>query len=191
MIISRLRSPTFAEQAPSCLDIEGGITLRNLTQADVPEVFGTISANREFLSHTTPEYTEAITNAATLQQYIKDYEVATRMKMLAQYGIYRDEEHLGLAMLKLTQPKKMAAEIGIWLAEDATRQGIGRNVVSTLADYGLTHLGLRYVYGKVRPENEPSQKGLEKLGWHRTMIGASVVYVTNKTQAELTASRTV
>ncbi|MGV2620674.1 UNVERIFIED_CONTAM: GNAT family N-acetyltransferase [Halobacillus marinus] len=56
-------------------------------------------------------------------------------------------------------------EIGYEIAKAYWRQGYGTEVVSTLVDHAFHRWGMEQVEAKVHPQNEPSTRLLEKLGF--------------------------
>jgi ribosomal-protein-serine acetyltransferase len=77
-------------------------------------------------------------------------------------------------------------EIGYWIASHKSGQGITTRAGSALTDFGFNNLGLKTIIIKTNPNNIPSNKVAEKLGYELTrqynddVDGPTNVWTLNK-----------
>lgn len=68
-----------------------------------------------------------------------------------------------LGWVVLIERKPEVSEVGYLLRPTAQGQGLAREAVSAVVDYGFSTLGLRRIYADTDPENEPSVRLLRAL----------------------------
>ena len=95
-----------------------------------------------------------------------------------QWSRQRDGEGLSLAVVDsptdqavgaavlLLRPQLGSAGVGYWLLEYARGAGRASRAVDLLTRWALTHGGLARVEALVEPDNAPSQRLLERVGFH-------------------------
>jgi len=68
------------------------------------------------------------------------------------------------------------AEIGFWLFPEYWGQGIMKEVIPLICEYGFTNLGLHRIEGIVESENQNCKKAMSKLGFVQegTMIDCEI-----------------
>lgn len=59
------------------------------------------------------------------------------------------------------------AELGIWVAKECRRRGLGLGSLNTVTAWAHDELSLAQVWSRVRPSNEPAQAMFSQAGWDR------------------------
>jgi len=88
--------------------------------------------------------------------------------LMAAYVIEdtRDGSILGGANFHHFDPTRDVVEVGYWLFVEARGRGIATRIVAAMVDYAFS-TGICRVEAHVRPENRPSERVLERLGFER------------------------
>jgi [ribosomal protein S5]-alanine N-acetyltransferase len=60
-----------------------------------------------------------------------------------------------------------AGYLGYWLDRDAAGRGMASLAVALVCDHAFTEVGLHRLQADIRPENGPSQRLVERLGFQR------------------------
>jgi len=68
-------------------------------------------------------------------------------------------------------------QAGYWVSREAAGQGIATTALAALIDHAFLVLGMHRVAAYVQPENLPSLKVLNKLGFRDEGLGRNVLYV--------------
>ena len=101
-------------------------------------------------------------------KHAKDFIKLTKKHWITkeehQFGIEDPETKkiIGMVGLFNFDKKVKKAETGYWLGKKYWRQGITKEALLLICNYGFKKLKLRKIYADVRPNNKPSQKLLEK-----------------------------
>jgi RimJ/RimL family protein N-acetyltransferase len=70
-----------------------------------------------------------------------------------------------------------SCSISYWLAEDSTGKGIGPEAISLICRYLFSELGVQEIDATIQPENGPSIKLIEKLGYeYKKTVGEHQVF---------------
>ena len=78
----------------------------------------------------------------------------------------RSGEAVGLVVLT-ARPGPRCASVGYWTIPGARGRGYASGAVGLLTRWALTHGGLTRIEAYVEPDNTPSQRILEGIGFHR------------------------
>lgn len=97
-------------------------------------------------------------------------EARLNPKGVIRMGIYRDDVLIG--EVGVASPHGEEAEIGIWLAENATGHGYGTSAVKAATDYALRKY--KRVFSEVAPGNTDSIKLLKRVGYYEPEPGRIV-----------------
>lgn len=139
-----------------------GVLLRRMTPDDAKAQADLVQANLEHISqfgNTAAEGFDTVENAAqTLQTEIE----AGRFR----FGVFQadnPDEMLGNVKFDvLPDEQNVASNGGFWIAEQATRKGIGAAALATGADYAFEELGVDLMGARVRHGNFANARTLRK-----------------------------
>jgi [ribosomal protein S5]-alanine N-acetyltransferase len=102
---------------------------------------------------------------AWIEQTIRDWDARTE----AAFAVTDAEtgEVLGAIGLNLQEHYALQASIGYWVAKEARGRGVATAALRLVARWGLRDLGLPRVQLLTDPENVPSQRVAENVGFRR------------------------
>jgi ribosomal-protein-serine acetyltransferase len=145
------------------LEILADCHLRPLEEADAPELYALIDANRDYLARWMP-WAPGQTLEGTLE-----FVRATR-KQLAdndgfQAAIVRGGRIVGVCGFHAVNRQHRSTSIGYWLDEREQGQGIMTRSVRALVDLALHEWKLNRVEIRAAPENHRSRAIPERLGF--------------------------
>jgi len=159
------------------------------------QTFPTIQTERLLLREFTPNDLENVFKGLSHPEVIKYYGVsfktleATKVQMdwlinhrINETGIWwavcsKDNNvFYGAGGLNDWDKKEGKAEIGFWLLPDYWGQGIFKEAMPLILDYGLKQLKLLRIVGFVESENGPCKKAIEKIDfrYEKTMKDCEV-----------------
>jgi RimJ/RimL family protein N-acetyltransferase len=111
-------------------------------------------------------------DADTLRVLLRDQLPAMRERgLMAAYVIEdtRDGSLLGGTNFHHLDPMRDTVEVGYWLFVEARGRGVATRIVAAMVEHALEN-GICRVEAHVRPENRPSERVLERLGFEREGI---------------------
>jgi RimJ/RimL family protein N-acetyltransferase len=139
------------------------VTLRTLTAADVPTLFGFFS---------DPEVTRywsrpPMTHLARARTLVRDIRAGYRSGDSLQLGVERnsDEILIGTCTLFHFYPNCRRAEIGYALGSTYWGQGFMHEALQTLLTFAFEDLSLHRLEADIDPRNAASARSLERLGF--------------------------
>ena len=139
------------------------LALRRLQPEDAPALFAILGDDE-----VTRWYDDAtFTNLAQAQEQIQSWENGYAARRCVRWGITRKGEAqiIGTCGFYGIHPWHLRGSIGYELARKEWRQGIMAEALGALLALGFNDLGLRRIDAVVLPENLPSIRLLEKLGF--------------------------
>ena len=86
----------------------------------------------------------------------------------------------GITIDNIRQGSSQSASLGYWLAEEFVRNGYMTESMNKIIDYGFKDLNLSRFEAATLPENEPSRKLLEKLGFKYEGVAQSYLKIYGK-----------
>lgn len=88
------------------------------------------------------------------------------------YAIVRDGEAIGQARLQFdSSTEDDCAEISYWLGKDYRKDGLGSLLIPFITHHFFqTNPGIRYIFANILAHNIPSQRVVEKAGYHYESI---------------------
>lgn len=140
------------------------VTLRQLTPADVPDLYAVFS-DRE-----VNRYWDGwlMTSPADATAYLYDIEGKFLSRELFQWGIAGpDGRIIGTCTILNLSEKHARAEIGFALGRAHWGQGFATEAVVTLLTFAFDQLHLHRIEADADPRNDRSLRLLEKLGFRR------------------------
>lgn len=143
--------------------VEDGISLKQLRLEDSQELFEVIDKNRDYLAKWLPwpQYNKVTSDS---EAFISNNLEKRRTGAEYGYGILIEGKICGHTSLMHLNDDK-TPEIGYWISEDVSGQGITSRVARTLTDFGLGELGLEEIVIRADSNNIGSNRVAEKIGY--------------------------
>lgn len=148
------------------LGIDDELELRALRPEDTEELFLLTDENREYLARYLP-WVPDTTQAADCRIFIE--RIIGERKDGQGYGFGIIQRGRMIGYIRLMQVDQIP-EIAYWVAESAAGQGVATKAAQTITEFGLNVLGLDTIMIRVRPDNTPSNRVAQKLGYKLTGI---------------------
>ncbi|MEL7976675.1 GNAT family protein [Isoptericola sp. F-RaC21] len=159
--VSRPWPVTLREDAPS-----GTVVLRPLRRKDGPEWLRLRSVNASWLEPweaTSPGERPA---ASTFGDYLRALSAQARAGTTLPFAVELDGALVGqLTVSQIVYGSLCSASIGYWVSQGVAGRGVIPTAVAMAGDYCLAVLGLHRIEINIRPENAPSLRVVEKLGF--------------------------
>ncbi|MBE1874464.1 GNAT family N-acetyltransferase [Myceligenerans pegani] len=151
-------------------DTPGGVVvLRPLRRRDGKEWSRLRADNAAWLERweaTSPLTGENRMTAASFHEYVRTLSNQARSGTLLPFGMELDGELVGqLTVASITYGSLCSASIGYWVSEHVAGRGVTPTGVAMATDYCWFVLGLHRIEINIRPENKPSLRVVEKLGF--------------------------
>lgn len=141
--------------------IDGDITLKQFTLADVEKLFQRIDKNREYLR----EWLPWVDDTKTVKDSKAFIQSTLENKNALHCGIWYKGELVGAIGFHYIHPTNKKAEIGYWLAADFQGKGIMTTACKMLIDYGFKKLDLHRIEISCAKKNMKSQAIPIRLGF--------------------------
>ncbi|GAB3164042.1 GNAT family protein [Myceligenerans halotolerans] len=151
-------------------DTPGGVVvLRPLRRRD-GRVWSRLRADNaawlERWEATSPLTGDNRTTVASFHEYVRTLSHQARAGTLLPFGMELDGELVGqLTVASITYGSLCSASIGYWVSEHVAGRGVTPTGVAMATDYCWFVLGLHRIEINIRPENVPSLRVVEKLGF--------------------------
>ncbi|AAT88553.1 GCN5 family acetyltransferase [Leifsonia xyli subsp. xyli] len=144
---------------------EGRVALRPIRLRDARALERSLLDNRGWLRQweaTSPYAPTAFDTRASIRSLLVNARAGHGLPFLVEY----DGELAGqLNVSSIAYGSLSSATIGYWVAEGFAGRGITPTAVALAADYCFFQLGLHRIEICIRPENGPSLRVVEKLGF--------------------------
>jgi len=134
-----------------------GLTLRQLSAADVDAYYAQVDSNRAHLSRYGDYQPEKV---ATLDSVASEL---SQPSSNFRYGIYLDGQLIGRVDLVPVAPPHYA--IGYWLSQDSTGRGYANAACTAVIEYARTALSATDIFAGVTHGNHRSVALLKRLGF--------------------------
>jgi len=176
----------FDELRYSEIKVDNQITLRQLMLDEADQLYRLVDNNREYLKEWLP-WVEGTQSSEDSKKFISETLEKREDGNEYGYGIFVDgklEGHTSLMHIR----DGGEPEIGYWIDETMSGQGISTKAGRALTEFGFNTLGLGKIIIKADPKNIGSNKIAEKLGYklihqeHDDRIGNANVYSLNKSE---------
>ncbi|MDU1903934.1 MAG: GNAT family protein [Dysgonomonas sp.] len=140
--------------------VDENIRLKEISLADVGDIFFTIDTQREYLREWLPfvDYTKEENDTRAFVQDVID-------RKENNYIIQENSKFVGLIGFKEIDTANRKTEIGYWLSEKAQGKGIMTRSVKSLLKLGFGQMGLNRIQIKVAVANPKSRRIPERLGF--------------------------
>ena len=146
------------------MPVREGIVMRSLTNADAPEVYKAIDANRAYLREWLT-WVDGTDSPAAVESVIESWGKCFENKSDAVFGIFEKGAYIGNIGLHGLKSRNRSGMVGYWLAEGRQGRGIMSGCVRVLTDFGFCTLGLNRVYIHCAAGNKKSRAIPERLGF--------------------------
>jgi ribosomal-protein-alanine N-acetyltransferase len=154
-------APPFAEFALSA----PRVTLRFLTAADAPALYGIFSDREVMRFWSRPPMVDPHEATAHVQDVCANYRSGDAL----QLGIERNSDRalVGTCTLFHFHWGSRRAELGYALARAAWGQGLMHEALNALVTHAFNRLDLRRIEADIDPRNAASARSLERLGFRK------------------------
>ena len=141
------------------------LTLRKLTEADIPALFQIYGDPEAMRYWSSPPMTDLAEAADLLQRTQEGYAQGTSWRL----GVARREtgDLIGICSLFHWHPECRRMEIGYILARPYWGSGYMTEALTTLIDFAFSSLGLHRLEADIDPRNGASARVLERLGFQK------------------------
>lgn len=154
-----------------------GIALRPISRHDAPELQRVLLENRSWLSRweaTYPGMFGVVDARATVRALLDGARAGTGIP----YVVILDGKLVGqLNVSSVAYGSLSSASIGYWIAESAAGRGVIPTAVALATDYCFQRAGLHRIEICIRPENAPSLRVVEKLGFRYEGLRRRLIHI--------------
>lgn len=146
---------------------DGAVALRPLRRADEAAWMRLRTTNAAWLEPWDATSPEPVTGRRpTFGQFVRTLDRQARSGTSLPFAVDVDGELVGqLTVSSITYGSLYSASIGYWVARHVAGRGITPTAVALATDHCFTALGLHRVEINIRPENGPSLRVVQKLGF--------------------------
>ncbi|HLP23146.1 MAG TPA: GNAT family protein [Microbacteriaceae bacterium] len=149
---------------------DGDVTVRIVRLRDSKALWDLLIAHRSWLGKweaTYPSQSASVApTAADVRANVKSLLAATREGTAIGWVIELDGVPVGqLNVSAVMRGSTSSAAIGYWVSESVAGRGVMTRAVALVTDFCLGPFGLHRIEVCIRPENRPSQRIVEKLGF--------------------------
>nr|WP_120339522.1 GNAT family protein [Cryobacterium soli] len=144
---------------------EGAVTLRPIRLRDARALERELMANRSWLrtwEATSPYAPMSFDTRASIRSLLAHSRTGSGLPFLIEYN---GELAGQLNVSSITWGSLSSASIGYWVGEEFAGRSITPTAVALATDYCFAQLGLHRMEICIRPENGPSLRVVEKLGF--------------------------
>jgi len=146
---------------------DGDVRLRPLRRSDEAAWMRLRAVNAAWLEPWDATSPEPVTGRRpTFGQFVRTLDRQARSGTSLPFAIEHAGELVGqLTVSGITYGSLYSASVGYWVAQHVAGRGITPTAVALATDHCFTTLGLHRVEVNIRPENRPSLRVVEKLGF--------------------------
>lgn len=146
---------------------DGDVRLRPLRRSDEAAWMRLRAVNAAWLEPWDATSPEPVTGRRpTFGQFVRTLDRQARSGTSLPFAIEHAGELVGqLTVSGITYGSLYSASVGYWVAQHVAGRGITPTAVALVTDHCFTALGLHRVEVNIRPENRPSLRVVEKLGF--------------------------
>ena len=134
----------------------------DLTQAD--EVYEVVDRERAHLS-TFLDWLSCVNSVEDELRFMKEMMTLEIENKARIYTIYEENQLIGTVDIHNIDTQNHTGEIGYWLSQHVTGQGVMTKVVRLLCDLAFNDLLLNRLEIRAQKENKASQRVAEKVGF--------------------------
>ncbi len=159
------------------------VYLRALEPEDLDFIFE-VENTEEFweISATKVPYSRYLIKKYLQNSHRDIYEVKQLRLMICS----NDHDPVGLIDIFDLEPKDRRAALGILIVDESNRgKGYGAEVLSLIADYCFSHLGIHQLYAGVTADNKSSINLFEKNNFRKVGVKKDWILVNGKFKDEI------
>ncbi|MGB0907939.1 MAG: GNAT family N-acetyltransferase [Maricaulaceae bacterium] len=148
----------------------GQVYLRHPKWADFEDWAALRRRNEAFLSPWEPSWNPEHLTRASYKARLSRFKKMVNGDEAYPFHIFRAADQRLIGACNITHIQRSVAQqcqLGYWLGEEYARKGFARAAVRAACGFCFNELGLHRIEAAVRPENEPSIKLLEAVGFER------------------------
>lgn len=153
------------------IPVKEDLFLSNLTYKDINRQFQLVVKNQHHLGKFLSWVPNSLTKKAS-EDKIRQDQMGFKDGTSFELGIFLKDNLIGRVGFHTIH--NSTAEIGYFLDEDHTRQGIMTESVKALMSYGVKNLSLKTIIIKAHPENISSKNIPKRLGF--SFVGLQNVF---------------
>ena len=145
---------------------DGVVRLRPLRRSDGAAWERLRRENHAWLSRWEATSPDPRSRRPTFGQYVREQARAARRGLGYSFGVEVQGELVGhLTISAVTLGSLRGAAIGYWIGQRWAGRGLTPRAVALASDFCFLELGLHRVEINIRPENRPSLRVVDKLGF--------------------------
>ncbi len=145
-------------------DLGGGAELRILERRHAPDMLKLVAGNRDYIGRWVP-WGYTMVSVEQAEEFIAKGLERFYIDGLPRVGIWRNQELVGgILFFPVEQPIR-ATEVGYWLGEQASGQGLMTRAVRAMLRFVFDDLQLNRVVIQTQVENTASRAVAERLGF--------------------------
>lgn len=148
----------------------GQVYLRHPKWADFEDWAELRRENQNFLTPWEPSWNAAHMTRSSYRARLSKFKKMAGNDEGYPFHIFRAADQALIGACNITRVQRGPAQqcqMGYWLGEKYARKGFARAAVRAASEFCFNELGLHRIEAAVRPENEPSIKLLEAVGFKR------------------------
>lgn len=149
--------------------VRGRVTLRTPNAGDHREWARLRDMNRDFLQPWESEWGPDDLGRAAWRERLRRYRREMRRGSGYPFLIFVENGKLagGISIGNIRRGVAQSSEMGYWLAEEWSGQGVMAEAIAALCPFAFGQLGLHRIEAACIPENRRSARVLEKAGFLR------------------------
>lgn len=178
---------TLRDDGPS-----GSVVLRPLRRRDAGEWMRIRAVNAAWLEPWEATSPTEQPGTATFGEYLRALSAQARSGTALPFAVDVDGALAGqLTVSSITHGSLCSASIGYWIAREQAGRGVIPTAVAMATDYCFTVLGLHRIEINIRPENGPSLRVVQKLGFRDEGLRERYLHIQGRWRDHRTFALTV
>ena len=161
------------------LDLGDGVTARSLRTADAPAVHALLAANRATLDRWL-RWSSGIQTLADAEALVATFREKEALGDGFHLGIWEGRDLLGGAVCWYVHPQNWNAEVGTWLAAEATGRGLATRAAQAVVRHLFSERRLHRVEMQCGAENDASRAVAERCGFTLEGVRRESHWVTDR-----------
>ncbi len=170
----------------------GGVKLRHPLWADYEDWVTLRRDNRSHLVPWEPEWNERHLTRSAYRTKLARFKAIILADEGYPFHVFRDGDNRLIGACNITRIERgpaQTAKLGYWIGQAYTRQGFAQASVKTATQFCFDILGLHRVEAAVKPDNLPSIKVLEAVGYQREGLARGFLKINGKWEDHITFAK--
>lgn len=144
----------------------GLITLRQLAERDIPEIFKSCQdPTIPRFTRVPVDYTMAHAEFFVREKSPTSFIAKRELALAIDHGTGADAQFAGVISFHSMNLSDHVAELGYWISADARRKRVGTTAARMLTNFGFETMGFERIEALVDVENTGSKKLLSSAGY--------------------------